>query len=200
MKYRPLAEASEPELIELAQQRHEEAFAELMYRNTSASLRLAISVLKDRQEAEDELQNSFLKAWLHLPKFQFGSSFSTWLRTIVMNQSLMSLRKGRRARLQSLDEPGEDGQMLEVPAPEPSPECLLDRQQTNHNLSVEVRRLPPLLRDVLVLRDLEQLSTEEAATRLGISEPAVKSRLTRARDMLRQRMERHASRSATTLL
>ena len=74
-----LAEASEEELVARSQQRDEVAFAELMRRNRSASFRLALSVLRDRQEAEDQVQTSFLNAWLHLPRFQSESRFSTWL-------------------------------------------------------------------------------------------------------------------------
>ena len=100
---RPWSELDESELVTRAQQRDEAAFAELMRRNTSPSLRLAISVLKDRQEAEDQLQTSFLKAWTGLTNFQQESKFSTWFRRIVLNQSLMRLRSVRRAKLQSLD-------------------------------------------------------------------------------------------------
>jgi RNA polymerase sigma-70 factor (ECF subfamily) len=193
MSYRPHAETSETELIALAQERDQEAFAELVHRNTSASLRLALSVLKDRQEAEDEVQTSFLKAWINLPGFQSESRFSTWFRTIVLNQSLMRLRKVKTARLRSLDAQDEDGRTMEVASLEPEPEAILRLSQLTGRLCEEVKRLPPLMREVLELRDLEQLSTEEAAAKLGITEPAMKSRLSRARDMLRQRMLRHTT-------
>jgi RNA polymerase sigma-70 factor, ECF subfamily len=187
----PLSEVSEAELVQLAQERDEAAFAELVRRNSSASFRLALSILKDRQEAEDEVQTSFLKAWMHLPLFKSESRFSTWLRTIVANQSLMSLRKSRRANLRSLDEADEDGRTMEVPATDPTPEFDLSKRQLTGHLQTEVQKLPRILREVLILRDLEHVSTEEAASRLGISESALKSRLTRARNTLRQRMERH---------
>lgn len=196
MEHRALSEASEAELVQLAQERNEDAFAELVRRNSSASFRLALSILKDRQEAEDEVQTSFLKAWINLPLFKSESRFSTWFRTIVANQSLMSLRKSRRANLRSLDEQDEDGRSMEVPASEPDPELVLSQYELNGHLQSEVQKLPRILRDVLVLRDLEQLSTEETASRLGISEPAIKSRLTRARNTLRQRMERHTTGAA----
>jgi len=198
MEYRPLQEASEAELVRLAQERNQDAFAELMQRNASMSFRLALSILKNRQEAEDEVQTSFLKAWVSLPLFKAESKFSTWFRTIVHNQSLMSLRKSRRATLTSLDEPDEDGRTREVAGAEPGPEVTLGQNQLSGHLKTEVQRLPPLLRDVLVLRDLEQVSTEEAAARLGISEAAVKSRLMRARSTLRERMERHVRSSGAS--
>ena len=195
MEFRPLKEATEAELVRLAQERNQDAFAELMQRNASTSFRLAFSILKNRQEAEDEVQTSFLKAWVSLPLFKAESKFSTWFRTIVHNQSLMSLRKSRRATLTSLDEPDEDGRSREVAGPQPGPEVEFSQNQLSGHLKTEVQRLPPLLREVLVLRDLQQVSAEAAAAHLGISEPALKSRLNRARSTLRDRMERHTGRS-----
>ncbi len=198
MDYRPYSETSEAELIELAQKRNEDAFAELMHRNASASFRLALSVLKDRQEAEDEVQTSLMKAWINLPTFQSASRFSTWFRTIVLNQSLMRLRKVRRAGLTSLDESDDDGRTMQVPSNDPGPETTLSQDEMSEHLNNEVQKLPALLREVIVLRDLQQLSTEEVAARLGVSEPAIKSRLSRARAELRDRMERHMPRSSRT--
>jgi RNA polymerase sigma-70 factor (ECF subfamily) len=119
--YRPLADLEEAELVTRAQQRDMAAFEELMRRNTSPSLRLAISVLKDRQEAEDQVQTSFMKAWTGLSSFQSESRFSTWFRRIVLNQSLMRLRSVRRARLQSLDEQGEMERPIDPVSGTPSP-------------------------------------------------------------------------------
>jgi len=191
----PLAEVEEGELVKRAQQRDQQAFAELMRRNTSTSLRLAISVLKDRQEAEDQVQTSFLKAWMGLGGFQSEARFSTWFRRIVLNQSLMRLRVVRRTKLHSLDETTEaDGSSrsrFDPASPDASPEASLGKDQIHARLRHEVRKLPPLLRDVLELRDLMELSTEDVAEQLGISVPATKSRLARARALLRDRMERH---------
>jgi RNA polymerase sigma-70 factor (ECF subfamily) len=106
----------------------------------------------------------------------------------------MSLRKSRRVTLAPLDEQDDDGLIREVAGPEPGPEAQLSQNQLSAHLNTEVQRLPPLLREVLVLRDLQQVSTEDVAASLGISEPAVKSRLMRARSALRERMERHTAR------
>jgi len=181
---RPLAQMEEAELVARAQQRDEVAFAELMRRNTSPSLRLAISVLKDRHEAEDQVQTSFLKAWTGLTNFQSESKFSTWFRRIVLNQSLMRLRSVRRAKLQSLDDAGDADRPMEPASNLPSQEDDLRRNQMHARLRNEVRKLPPLLRDVLELRDLQELPTETVAEMLGITEAAAKSRLSRARAML----------------
>jgi RNA polymerase sigma-70 factor (ECF subfamily) len=186
-----LKEATEEELIQKAVERNQDAFAELVRRNKSVSMRLALSVLKNRQEAEDEVQTSFLKAWLHLPGFQRESRFSTWLRTIVMNQSFMRLRSLRRAKLESLTAEDDENRPWELPSLEANPESQVGRDEMSRRLRTEVDRLPPIYREVIELRDLEELQVEDVAQQLGISIPALKSRLARARQMLRQRMERH---------
>lgn len=186
-------ELTEFELVERARNHDAEAFAELMRRNSSPSFRLALSVLKDRQDAEDEVQNSFLKAWRALATFQFESKFSTWFRTIVLNQSLMRLRSARRVRIDSLDNDGDESAPREIAAAALSPEDELARKELAVELQAEIRRLPSKLREILLLRDFEELSVEDTAARVGISTPAAKSRLARARALLRQRMERHAN-------
>src|SRR5271165_6439448 len=121
---------SDDELVVLAQQRDEAAFAELMRRNSSASFRLALSMLRDRQEAEDEVQNSYLSAWQHLAQFQRGSKFSTWMTRILLNQCLMRLRKARRAAFLYLDEAQhDDGPMLELRDQGAGPEAALQNEE-----------------------------------------------------------------------
>lgn len=193
MSARPtLAETDEAELVRLAQARDQEAFHELMRRTTNASMRLALSVVKNREDAEDQVQSSFLNAWKRIGSFHMEAKFSTWMRTIVMNQSLMHLRSKRRVSLQPLDDGREDGTVMDPVDTRLGQEIALGQRELTDHLGEELRRLPPIFREVLDLRDLQELSTEEVAARLGISEPAVKSRLSRARQMLRQRMERHA--------
>lgn len=195
----PLADAAETELVQRAQAGDQLAFAELMRRNASTSFRLALSVLKDRQEAEDEVQNSFFKAWRRLGSFQFESRFSTWFRTIVLNQSLMRLRVVKRVAMRSIDEPGGSettDRPREYATDEATAEQSLGDSELMKHLRAETQKLPPLLRDVLVMRDLEEQSIEDIAAKLGITESAVKSRLARARPMLRERMERHMKRSS----
>jgi RNA polymerase sigma-70 factor (ECF subfamily) len=181
---------TDDELVVLAQQRDEPAFEELMRRNSSASFRLALSMLRDRQEAEDEVQNSFFSAWQHLGQFQRGSKFSTWLTRILLNQCLMRLRKVRRATFVFLDEPlRDDGPArLELPDKNATPEVELQNEELGDVMRREIRRLPPLLRSVLVMRDVNERSTVEVAEALGISPAAVKSRLSRARSELRRRI------------
>jgi RNA polymerase sigma-70 factor (ECF subfamily) len=180
----------EGELLTLAQQNDPDAFAELMSRSAPASLKLALSILRDWQDAEDEVQNSYWKAWRHVRQFQRESKFSTWISRIVINQCLMRLRKSRRAAFLYLDAGVEDGTVraLHLPQKAHTPEAEYSRNETGSLLLREVRRLPPLLRNVLVMRDVDELAMDDVARRLGISLVAAKSRLLRARQELRRRL------------
>jgi RNA polymerase sigma-70 factor (ECF subfamily) len=175
------------ELIGLAQRRDQFAFAELMRRNSSQSFRLALAILKHTQDAEDEIQNSYWSAWRSIDRFKRESRFSTWITRIVTNQCLMRLRSLRRSKQ---DQPlSSDFADLGESA-----ETKLAGSEMTRVVRREIGKLPPLLRDVLVLRDLHLLTTDEVADRLGISTAAVKSRALRARAELRERMERVLSR------
>ena len=159
-------------------------------------MRLALSIVKNRQEAEDQVQTSFFKAWRRLGRFNLQSKFSTWMHSIVANQSLMHLRSKRRASAESLDKWREEERAWEPADERPDHESSLAREELTERLRSEIRLLPPLFRQVLQLRDLQELPIEDVAARLGVTAAAVKSRLTRARQMLRERMERHVGRSS----
>ncbi len=192
---------SDDELLTLAQGGEEGAFAELMSRTSSSSFKLALSILKDRQDAEDEVQNSYWNAWRYLGRFQRDSKFSTWISRIVINQCLMRLRKARKASFLYLDEGACDGNVgvMELPDRGPTPEMELGGKEMSAILHREVNRMPPILRTVLVLRDLEQLPMDDVAARLGISIVAAKSRLIRARAELQHRLEKQFGASVRSL-
>lgn len=183
----------EDELLTLAQERNAAAFEELMRRTSSSSFKLALSIVKDRQDAEDEVQNTYWNAWRRLGQFQRGSKFSTWVSRIVVNQCLMRLRKNRRANFLYLDEGAEDGGVaaIELPGGEATPEAETGERERSAILHTEIGRLPPLLRTALVLRDLDELPMDEVARRLGITLVAAKSRLMRARAELKRRLEQY---------
>jgi RNA polymerase sigma-70 factor, ECF subfamily len=181
------------ELVLQAQAGDCSAFSELMRRHSPASFKLAVSILRDPVDAEDEVQNAYWKAYQHIGQFEREARFSTWITRIVMNQCLMRLRQKRRAQFHSIDDTTADGERT---APELadtglSPEDDLSRRQIADVLHKEIRRIPPLLRHALVLREVEELPMAEVADRLGISIAAAKSRLLRARAELRNRMQRH---------
>ncbi|MCS7041574.1 MAG: sigma-70 family RNA polymerase sigma factor [Bryobacteraceae bacterium] len=183
----------DPDLVVLAQQGDNEAFAELIDRHSATCRRLAVSILKNADDAEDEVQNALWKAFEHIGQFQQDAKFSTWLSRIVVNQCLMRLRKERRARHVSIDEPvsAEDNIRLDLPDAQASPEQALGREELGKVLHTEIRRIPPLLRQVFILRDVEERPMEEISQMLGISVAAAKSRLLRARLELRSRMQKH---------
>jgi RNA polymerase sigma-70 factor (ECF subfamily) len=193
---------SDDQLLTLAQDGEEDAFAELMSRNSSSSFKLALSILKDRQDAEDEVQNSYWNAWRYIGRFQRDSKFSTWISRIVINQCLMRLRKARKASFLYLDEGAAEGNVgvMELPDRGPTPEAELGGKEMSAILHREIRRMPPIFRSVLVLRDLEELSMDDVAVRLGISLVAAKSRLMRARAELRQRLEKQYGPSGRTVV
>lgn len=187
------ADLDDGELVVLAQRGENEAFAELVERHQPACRRLALGILKNADDAEDEVQNALWKAFEHIGQFQQDAKFSTWLSRIVVNQCLMRLRKQRRVRFVSIDEPVTTDETIHMDLPdrEPTPEQTLGREELGRVLETEIRRIPPLLRQVFLLRDVEQRPMEEVSRRLGISVAAAKSRLLRARLELRGRMQKH---------
>jgi RNA polymerase sigma-70 factor (ECF subfamily) len=188
-----MAAKPDHELVTLAQQGREDAFAELIRRNYSSSFKLALSILHERQEAEDEVQNAYWKASRHINQFQQDSKFSTWMTRIVVNQCLMRLRQTRRAKFLFLDDTliGDERGTLELVDQCQTPESELGSKELNTLLQREINRIPPLLRNVFVLRDVKELPMPMVAEKLGISVAAAKSRLLRARLELRQRLEKH---------
>ena len=143
-----------------------------------------------------------MNAWRYLGRFQRDSKFSTWISRIVINQCLMRLRKARKASFLYLDEGADEGNVgvMELPDRGPTPEAELGSREMSAILHREVGRMPPILRTVLVLRDLEELPMDDVAARLGISLVAAKSRLMRARAELQQRLEKQFGTSVRSLV
>jgi len=156
---------------------------------------LALNITSNKEDAEDVLQESFLKAYTNLGRFQGNSRFYTWLVRIAVNESLMKLRKRRSDRQVSLDEKleTEDDGLLprEIVDWGDNPEQRYAKTEWQEILAEATQTLEPAFRTVFTLRDVEQLSTEETAEALGLSVPAVKSRLLRARLKLRQRLNKY---------
>ncbi len=197
-----MAVTSEPILDEaalVAQSREgdAEAYGQLVRRYQSKIFRLAQHITQNREDAEDVLQETFLKAYEHLDQFQGNSKFYTWIVRIAVNQALMKLRRRKNDKSVSLDETidtGEDTIVREVAAWDEDPEERLSRGEVGEILDTAVQSLDAPYRSVFVLRDIEELSTEETAEALGLSVPAVKSRLLRARLQLREKLTRQFKR------
>ena len=169
------------------------AFETLVGRYERKIFRLAQNITQNKEDAEDVMQEAFLKSYQHLGEFQGNSRFYTWLVRIAVNQALMKLRK-RRPNQVSLDEEvdtGEDTMPREVEDWGPSPEERYKQAELGTILNSTIAELEPPFRIVFQLRDIEELSTEETAEALGLSIPAVKSRLLRARLKLRQKLNRY---------
>lgn len=180
-------------LVSAARAGDSTAFGELVERNKRRIFRLAQNITRNREDAEDVLQETFVRAFTHLGGFQGDSRFSTWLTRIAINQSLMKLRK-RRADTLALDTRVEtEGGSLprEIVDWGPNPEQRYSQQELQEILALALGRLSPALRVVVQLRDIEEFSTEETAQALGISVAAVKSRLSRARLGLREELNRY---------
>src|ERR1700687_4833918 len=158
-------------------------------------LRIAHNVTHNTEDSQDAVQETFLKAFQHLGQFREDSKFSTWLIRITVNQSLMKLRK-RAARDVSLDEDFQaEGDVLPMEAADwaPNPEQLYWASELRDILVNTLSELRPVLRAVFVLRDIEGLSTDQAAEVLNLSHTAVKARLWRARLQLRERLNKYFS-------
>jgi RNA polymerase sigma-70 factor, ECF subfamily len=184
----------ETDLVAQAQAGGTEAFTELVNRYEGNIYRLARHITQNPEDAEDILQETFLKAYEHLRDFQGNSKFYTWLVRIAVNQSLMKLRKRKSDASVSLDDPydtGEESLVREIAVWEPNPEQTYSREEIRAILEKAVDSLPPTFRAVFALRDIEELSTEETAAILNLSIPAVKSRLLRARLRLREKLTRY---------
>ena len=193
------SQAGVDESILVAQSRQGDtvAFGGLVRRYEAKIFRLAQHVTQNREDAEDVLQETFMKAYEHLDQFQGNSKFYTWIVRIAVNQALMKLRRRKTDKSVSLDETidtGEDTIVREVAAWDEDPEQRYSREELGGILDTAVDSLEPPYRSVFVLRDIEELSTEETADALGLSIPAVKSRLLRARLQLREKLTRYFKR------
>jgi len=173
------------------------AFEELVKRYDRNVFRIAQHITQNREDAEDVVQEAFLKAYGNLAKFQEQSKFYTWLVRIAVNEALMKLRRRKPERTVSLDEDiktEDDSLPREIADWSPNPEQQYTQAELREILSKTIQGLPPGFRTVFVLRDVEGLSTEETAAALELSVPAVKSRLLRARLQLRERLTRYFQR------
>jgi RNA polymerase sigma-70 factor, ECF subfamily len=178
-------------LVQAAKRGDDSAFEELVRRYDRNVFRIAQHITQNREDAEDVVQEAFLKAYGNLAQFQEQSKFYTWLVRIAVNEALMKLRRRRPERTVSLDEDiktEDDSLPREIADWSPNPEQLYNQSELGEILTKTIQGLPPGFRTVFVLRDVEGLSTEETAAALDLSVPAVKSRLLRARLQLRERL------------
>lgn len=184
-------EIEESALVAAAKGGNRQSFAELVARYDRRMFRIAHYIVQNREDAEDVVQDSFLKAFENLAGFREESRFYTWIVRIVVNDALMKLRRRRTGQtifLDERDEQDERAMPLEIADVNPDPEQALHQHQLRVQLGRAIKQLKPSFRAVFVLRDIQGLSIFETAEALGISVPLVKTRLLRARLRLRKRL------------
>ncbi|MGH6891028.1 MAG: RNA polymerase sigma factor [Dongiaceae bacterium] len=186
--------AGEAALVARALAREPAALAEIMRRYNRRLYRAAWGILGDEQEAEDAVQDCYLKAFAALPGFRGEAALSTWLTRIAINEALMRRRK-RQARAAAIGNviplrPGEAPATEAAEDPALSPEAAAMRAELRPYLEDAIGDLPEEQRAVFVLRALEELSVEETAQVLGVNPQTVRTRFLRARRRLQERLQR----------
>ncbi len=186
------SDRNEADLIRRILAGEKELFHELIRPYERMVYLTAFSIVKNATDAEDCAQDGIVNAYRHLAKFRAESKFSTWLTTIAVNEARQKLRKAKRAKEDSLDEPivGEEEEFTPAPLTDwrEIPLESLERKELREALRNAVTRLPDIYREVFTLRDLEELNVAETARALGVNENIVKVRLHRARMMLQKQL------------
>ena len=183
-------------LIRLGLKGNQAALEALFARHSGALYQSALKLLGNPEDAEDALQEGMLSAFKNLRRFEGRSKFSSWLTRIVINAALMRLRSQRAHRTVSADEPlGEAESTLaeQLADPAPDPERLYAWKELRRLLDRNLTELSPDMRTAVLLRDIEGLSTQEAAEALGVPENTLKSRLHRARLQLAEQIQTGAA-------
>jgi RNA polymerase sigma-70 factor (ECF subfamily) len=186
---------SDHELAAHAAAGDDAAFALIMRRHNRLLFRTARAILKNDVEAEDALQEAYLRAWRAIDDFRHEAKLSTWLARIVINESLARLRRDRGALVIPLHSAIEPPFMPQEPMDDVAdrqPEGMAMRAELRRVLEASIDRLPDALRSVFILRAVEEMSVEDVAAALGLPEVTVRTRLFRARALLRLRLSHHA--------
>jgi RNA polymerase sigma-70 factor (ECF subfamily) len=189
---------ADAELVAQAQCGKVQAFEELVRRHSQLIYRALIAILGDAADAQDAMQDTLLSAFKHISGFQGRSKFSTWLVSIARNAALQRLRD--RSNTESLDrtetEKDRSFRPRQIAAWQEDPEQSHTRTEIRQLVEKGLLQLPAKYRVVVMLRDIEQLSTDDVARQLGLSVPAVKTRLLRGRLMLREWLSPHLAASS----
>ncbi len=177
-------------LVEKAKSGDIRAFEDLMKTTSGRIYNLGYRLLRNKEDAADVMQETYMTAYEHLPRFRGNSSFSTWLYRIATNFALMKMRKekGRKVPVSRLKETEDSVREMEFPDWSDTPVDHLKNQELKAVLDKEINALPPRYRSVFVLHDIEGLSIAEVAEILSLSEAAVKTRSHRSRLYLREKL------------
>lgn len=182
---------SDLDLVSRAQARDAGAFPAIMRTHNQKLYRLARSIVRNDSEAEDIVQETYVTAFAHLASFRGEASLATWLSRIAINEALGRLRRGRRAAQVVTNEPVGDAQIIPFPhaASSDDPERSMAQRQILKLVEQATDALPDTYRTVFVARVIEGLSIEETADLLGIKPQTVKTRLHRARELVRKQID-----------
>jgi RNA polymerase sigma-70 factor, ECF subfamily len=182
------------ELAQLACQRNGSAFRTIMQRHNRRLYRMARSVMRNDSEAEDVVQEAYVRAFANLAKFRGDSSLATWLSRIVLNEAFGRIRRRRPSvDLTGIESrPPSQGQIIPFPhsSPQLDPERTMAQREIQLILERAIDELPEAFRTVLVARVIEEMSVEETADLLGLRTETVKTRLHRARSLLKEALEK----------
>jgi len=178
---------TDEELVRRSKEDDERAFGELVSRYESKVYSLALRMVRNPEDAEDVLQDTFLRAYRGIKSFQGASTFSTWIYRITANSALMRLRKKQLPTV-SIEDQEERETPVNIADWTPGPVEQLMTQELQSEMDEAIEALPPEFRQVFILRDIEERSNAEVAEILDLSVAAVKSRLHRARLKVRNRL------------
>jgi RNA polymerase sigma-70 factor, ECF subfamily len=196
LKKLELAELSDEDVMERCALGSEAAFRALVQRYRSRLMNLVCRFISDRDRAEEISQEVFLRVFRNRERYRKSGKFSTWIFTIAVNLTKNEIRSRVRHRgTVSLDAMEEEtgGQGLPFPDASPLPDADLGAREIQERVAEALRRLPPRYREAVVLRDIEGLSYEEVGEILKIPGGTVRSRINRARLMLKERLKPHVS-------
>lgn len=185
-----IALRTDDDLIQAAQSGDHEAFAELCRRHAQAARRRILAIVRHREDAEDAMQETLLRAYANLGRFRQSCKFSTWITAIGINAALTVIRKRKSRRESDIEPYSPDESAWDIADHAPDPESRVAKAQIILLLRRELHGLPPKMQEVVTSYYGDDHSLQEAADTLGISLAAVKSRLLRGRRSLRSSLER----------
>ncbi len=192
---------SDAQLVQLARQRDGAAFRTIIKRHNRRLYRLARAVTANDSDAEDAVQDAYVRAFTSLDQFRGDSSLGTWLSRIVLNEALGRLRRRRPtvdlAVVDSRPPSGSEVILFPTASPQLDPERTMAQREIQHLLEHAIDDLPEAFRTVLVARVIEDMSVKETADLLGLRVETVKTRLHRAREQLKQALEKHVDSALT---
>jgi len=190
---------TDAQLVQLARQRDGAAFRTIMQRNNRRLYRMARAVVLNDSEAEDVVQEAYVRAFTSLHQFRGDATLATWLSRIVLNEALGRLRRRRPTLgLEAVDNrPPSQAQIIPFPTPQLDPERIMAQREIQRLVEQAIDDLPEAFRIVLVARVIEDMSIEETAELFGLRAETVKTRLHRARALLKDALKKHVDSAFT---